>query len=134
MKMKILGENYENINYIKKETNAIISLCGKGLHIDEDEPLHVLVQLVWLIILLNVIRFINYFCISHILYYICVYRYGDPLSKQKARQLVLNLIETVQKEFLERFPKFYPPPKEPEVISVRRKFLFTDSVYIDIRY
>lgn len=66
--------------------------------------------------------------------YIYIYRYGDPLSKQKARQLVLNLIETVQKEFLERFPKFYPPPKEPEVISVRRKFLFTDLIYIEILY
>lgn len=50
MKSRILGENYENINYIKKETGATIALRGKGSGLpgdgDAEEPLHVLVQLV----------------------------------------------------------------------------------------
>lgn len=39
--------------------------------------------------------------------------------KEKTRELVLNLIETVQRDFLERYSKYYAHPKKPEIIPVR---------------
>lgn len=48
MSGKILGENNENVDYLTKETGAVISLRGKGSGCAEgkDEELHVLVKYV----------------------------------------------------------------------------------------
>jgi len=41
---RVLGSDGDNINYIQTETRVNVSLRGKGLTIDCDDPLHLLLQ------------------------------------------------------------------------------------------
>ncbi|XKL62834.1 hypothetical protein PGB90_002667 [Kerria lacca] len=96
VKLKVLGENNENVKYIAKETGAIISLRGKGsgfhdqsTNTESFDPLHIFVK------------------------------YKNVESRDNARQLLINLIETVQQEFIDTCGKMHLLPKKPEIIPVR---------------
>ncbi|XP_065223632.1 serine/arginine repetitive matrix protein 1-like isoform X2 [Planococcus citri] len=95
MKTKVLGDNNENAEYILNETGAVMTLRGKGsgfidAHKNEsDEPLHV-----------------------HV-------RYKNLENKERARELIMNLIDTVQQDFIAgTYGKYYTPPRKPEIIPV----------------
>ncbi|KAK6643919.1 hypothetical protein RUM43_000184 [Polyplax serrata] len=85
--MKLIGQGGSNLNYIKNETGAIVTLRGigsaflePGTQQESPEPLH--------------------FCISH----------HKPEVMATARDLALNLIATIQQEYAQ-FQMQQPPPQ-----------------------
>ncbi|KAL0271065.1 UNVERIFIED_CONTAM: hypothetical protein PYX00_008289 [Menopon gallinae] len=86
--MKLIGPGGSNLNYIKNETGAIVTLRGigsafmePGTQQEAPEPLH--------------------FCISH----------HKPEVRATARDLAMNLIATVQQEYAQYQMQQPPPPQ-----------------------
>lgn len=58
---------------------------------------------------------------KNLIYAYFLYRYMDLESKSRSQELVLNLIETVQQDFIENYGKYYNHPKKPVIIPLRKR-------------
>ncbi|XP_058801691.1 uncharacterized protein LOC131670256 isoform X2 [Phymastichus coffea] len=90
---RIIGVGGANLLYIRGETGATVSLRGRGsqlidpgLGTESPEPLHL--------------------CIEH----------PNPVALQNAKQLAINLIQTIQSE-LQSYIQQQPPPVQQQVIQ-----------------
>jgi len=68
---RVLGSDGDNVNYIQTETSVSVSLRGKGLTMDCDDPLHLLLQ------------------------------HTDAKVVENARSLALSLVGTLQQDFVQ---------------------------------
>ncbi|XP_023317783.1 trithorax group protein osa-like isoform X2 [Trichogramma pretiosum] len=90
---RIIGADGANLLYIRGETGATVTLRGRGsqfvdpgMGTESPEPLHL--------------------CIEH----------PNPLALQSAKQLAINLIQTIQSE-LQSYIQQQPPPVQSQVIQ-----------------
>lgn len=113
---RIVGAGGANLLYIRGETGATVTLRGRGsqfvdpaLGTESPEPLHLCIEYVFLLNLCF-IRF-KLTILNNDFYY----RHPNHVALQNAKQLAINLIQTMQSE-LQSYIQQQPPPVQSQQV------------------